>query len=481
MDLENFREICITQCGLHPDRVVLAAFSGGADSLSLALLLHRAGFPVIAAHFNHQLRDCADRDEIEAGLLARRLGITFVSSVGDVPAYIKENRLSVEEGARQLRYRWLLERAREEGAQAVAVGHTADDQIETVLMHLLRGSGIDGLTGMPFRQTLPVWGVDIPIVRPLLSLWRVDTEEICRESGLEPLQDESNTSTVYYRNRIRLELIPYLQTYNPQAKNHILQTSGILSEDQAILDPIKQLSWESCLIEERENVVSFHFSKLKELEEGLRRYVLRQAVARLVPGIRDVDFPLTTRMSDFVRNPTRTGQMHLTSNLWIQNTPDRISIWKGKPGLLLFVPQLEEAASFNLAFPGSLSFPNWELEIMEDDLETARKIIRSGGEQNCVWLDTDRLEFPLEVRSGYAGERLHPFGMKGKSQKLSDFFINHKVPQQARSHWPLVISDQTIVWVVGLGIGEEAAITPGTTRVARLSLRLPALLPDSLV
>lgn len=478
MDLERFREICINRCGLDPAKVVLAAFSGGADSLSLVVLLHRAGFSVVAAHFNHHLRTGADQDELEAGLIARKLGIPFMSGGGDVPEYIRENHLSVEEGARQLRYRWLLDTAKMKGAQALAVGHTADDQVETVLMHLLRGAGMDGLAGMPDRQTLPIWGTDIPVVRPLLSYWRDETESLCKESGLVPLQDDSNASTIYFRNRIRHELIPFLRTYNAKVKNHILQTASILAEEQTILSDVKNKAWDTCFIEQRDSYICLDLDCILSQQEGLRRAVLRQAIAILSPGIRDVDFQLTARMSEFVQNPTRSGEMSLTANLWIQRTNDRVSLWNGKPGLIISHPQLESGDIVKIPEPGIYSLRGWELDIVEDDLQSAWNSIRSGKHTNRVWLDYEKLQFPLEVRGGIAGERLHPFGLKGKSQKLSDYYTNHKVPRQARGNWPLVISGDNVVWVVGLGIGEGAAITPKTKRVLRFSLRFPALPPN---
>lgn len=478
MILQDFREICLKRCGLDLDRPVLTAFSGGADSLSLIILLHQAGFPVIAAHFNHHIRENADRDEYAAGSLANGLGIPFISGGGNVPEFIRANHLSIEEGARQLRYRWLLDQARDVGAQALAVGHTADDQVETVLMHLLRGSGLDGLTGMPVRQILPVWGSDIPIVRPLLSFWRKDTEAVCSDLDLMPVQDESNNSTTYFRNRIRLELIPNLQTYNPQVKIHILQTTGILAEEQSILREIKALAWDGCLLEQLKNRISFKLDMLLKQQEGLRRAILREALVRLSPDIRDIEYGLTARMSDFVSNPSRSGEMCLVENIWIQHTTDRLTIWKGKPGLLTFVPQLEEGQIFRLDVPGQLACQDWTLDIREDEIDTARNAIQKGGLSERVWLDYDKLEFPLEIRGARIGERIQPFGLAGKSQKLSDYFINQKIPRQARRNWPLVFSGQNLVWVIGYGIGEKAAITPETGRVVRFSLLFPVRPPD---
>jgi tRNA(Ile)-lysidine synthase len=477
MDLDNFREICLKQCGLTLDQPILSAFSGGADSLSLLILLESAGFPVVAAHFNHHIRAEADQDEQGAGQLAGKLGIQFVSGSGNVPEFIHANNLSVEEGARQLRYQWLLEQAAKYNAQALAVGHTADDQVETVLMHLLRGTGLDGLSGMPYRQVLPVWGSTIPIVRPLLGFWRTETEEICRNAGLFPVMDSSNQSALYFRNRIRLELIPYLQGYNPQVKSHIFQTARILEEEQFILETIKLEAWNSCHPEHDDKWISLEWRMLFDQPESLRRSILRKALVEISPGIRDIDYDLTVRMSEFVLHPTRSGEVHLSGNLWLQRGLDRLFIWKDKPGFIGYYPQMENGSIHTLQLLGKLTFNSWQIEMKENRSASEYEKNQPGQLRAQVQLDLDRLEEPLEVRCAQPGERFQPLGMQGRSQKLSDYFINQKIPRQARKHWPLVVSGQRIVWVVGLGISESAAIHAETKRVAQISLQLPAHQP----
>lgn len=480
MQWDEFKSICEQQCELDPSRLVLVAYSGGTDSLALLISLKKVGYQVAAAHFNHHLRQAADLDEQTAKTTAKALGIPFFAGGGDVQAMAVEHKLSVEEAARQSRYQWLLEQAEACQAQAVAVAHTADDQVETVLMHLLRGTGLDGLTGMSFRQVFPVWHSPVPVVRPLLKAWRADTEAICREAGLVPVQDESNLSPRYFRNRIRLELIPYLQDYSPQIKSHILQTSQILSEEQIILNAVKEKAWQECLDKQTARWISLRLANLTALQEGLRRSVLRRGLLELEPQIRDIDFALTERLSDFVFHSSRSGEMHLTGELWIQKTANQLFLWKGKPGLAVFHPQVPNREAFKLPLPGRLSFPDWEVAVREDDLVTAREAIQQGRMVDQVWLDAESLSFPLEVRCAFPGERISPLGMDGKTQKLSDYWINHKIPRQARQRWPLIVSGQSIVWVVGLGISETASITARTQRVVQISLHFPSHQPAGL-
>ena len=342
MNPERFQFICAHNCRLDPGKGILAAFSGGADSLSLLISLKAAGFAVTAAHFNHHLRAESGVDEESAARLASGLGIPFISGGADVPAVVREQKLSVEEAARQCRYRWLLDQAAALNLQAVAVGHTADDQVETVLMHLLRGSGLDGLTGMPFRQFFPQWNAQVPVVRPLLETWRYETEAICHEAGLEPVQDASNRSTRYFRNRIRLELVPLLEEYNPQAKQHVLQTSLILADEQSLLEPLKDEAWNACFDSRSGRWISLRQTALKEMPENLRKPVLRRGLLELDPSLRDVDYGITRRLSDFAVQPTRTGEVHLFNDLWADSTAGLLTLWKGRPGLRDDVPQLED-------------------------------------------------------------------------------------------------------------------------------------------
>lgn len=478
MNFETFRACCVDQCRLDPDRGVLVAFSGGADSLSLLISLKQAGFIVTAAHFNHHLRDEAGRDEQAAACLADQLGIPFVSGGADVPAVVRDQKLSVEEAARQCRYTWLLKQAEALGVQAVAIGHTADDQVETILMHLLRGSGLDGLTGMPYRQTFPQWNGAIPVVRPLLDTWREETEAICREAGLEPVQDASNLSPRFFRNRIRLELVPYLQGYNPQAKQHLWQTARILAEEQSLLQNVKDQAWTDCYDSRSGLWLSLRLTALTGLPESLRKSVLRRGLLELKPGLRDIDYDITGRLLEFTTGKTRSGEMHLFNDLWVNQSGERLTIWIGRPALRDFHPQLEPDSHYLLQQTGSLELAGWELDVNEGPADAADLTHDRDGGEYLAWLDADKVAFPLAVRGQRPGERVAPLGMGGKTQKLSDYFINRKIPRQARKNWPVVVSSDQIVWVLGLGISEAAAVTPQTRRVLRLSLRLKSPRPD---
>ena len=233
--LKNIESILRDQCRLDKSRPIIVGVSGGPDSLCLMEILRRAGYHIIVAHFNHKLREAADSEANAVEQTSARLMISSVIESADVGIYAANNSLSLEEAARNLRYRFLFTQAHRFNAQAVAVGHTADDQVETVLMHLIRGTGLAGLKGMSYRTILPTFDADIPIVRPLLDTWREETVAYCAANGLRPHYDPSNDSLNFLRNRLRNILIPTLETYNPKFREAVWRTVQSLNSDYAIL------------------------------------------------------------------------------------------------------------------------------------------------------------------------------------------------------------------------------------------------------
>ena len=287
------------QCGLDPARPVLAGVSGGPDSLCLLDILHAAGYRVIVAHFNHQLRPEASQEAESVSARAGSLGLSFETDSADVRAYAEAHGLSLEEAARLLRYQFLFAAARQHAAQAVAVGHTADDQVETVLMHFLRGAGLAGLKGMEYRMLLPLFDRQIPLVRPLLSLWRADTEAYCREHALEPHYDASNADQAFFRNRLRHALLPELEKYNPRFKESVWHTAQALQGDYSALQEILEAAWKSVVLDTGKDWVAFDQAGLAALSSGMRRNLIRRAAESLRPDSRDFGFAALKRAADF--------------------------------------------------------------------------------------------------------------------------------------------------------------------------------------
>ena len=266
---------------LETDEIAVIGVSGGPDSLCLLDLARKIPtLKIIVAHFNHQLRPEAALETEFVGSLAEQLKLPFVSEGADVRGYSEEHRLSLEEAARMLRYQFLFAHARSEHASVVAVGHTADDQVETILMHFLRGAGMAGLKGMAGRTLLPEFDRKIPLARPILHLWRDETETYCREHGFEPVLDPTNRDETYFRNRLRHSLIPELEKYNPRFKNTLLRTAEALAGDYGALNDAVDSTWEKVVSRVEPDYVAFRGPDLEKIPEGLRRNILRKAIDR---------------------------------------------------------------------------------------------------------------------------------------------------------------------------------------------------------
>lgn len=473
MDIGQVKKVLEKECRLSLDRPVVAGVSGGPDSLCLLILLKQLGYRVIAAHFNHALREQAMQDAEQARTAAGQLGVPFVYADGDVKEAARRDRLSVEEAARTLRYRFLFKEARQAGAQAVAVGHTADDQVETVLMHFLRGTGLAGLRGMRPRSILPEWDADIPLVRPLLEVWRAETLGCCLLAGLTPAFDLSNLDPAFQRNRIRLELIPELETYNPQIKEAILRLAKAAAGDYEIVAAAAVAEWERALVEEGEGFLVLSLAALRGLPRGLLRNVVRAGFERLRPGLRDVDHQMIEQAVDFINAPTRSLKMELAGGMGLSQGGGKLFVYEqGVPLRASEWPQLEPGQELALPVPGEVVLGNgWTIAAEWAQAEQMGAPWQFEGGRLHAWLDAANLELPLEVRTRRPGDRFEPLGMDGHSLKLSDYFVNEKLPQPARRRWPLVCSEDRIVWVAGMRPAHAARIGPETGRAIHLYLK----------
>jgi tRNA(Ile)-lysidine synthase len=473
--LENIESILRDHCRLDKSRPVIVGVSGGPDSLCLMECLRSAGYPIIVAHFNHKLREAADMEANEVELTSARLMVSSVTEDADVRAYAEVNSLSLEEAARNLRYRFLFRQARRVQAQAVAVGHTADDQVETVLMHLIRGTGLTGLKGMPFRTILPTFDVDIPVVRPLLDTWREETVAYCASHGLRPHYDPSNDSLNFFRNRLRNILIPTLETYNPKFREAVWRTVQLLNADHSILQESLDEKWSRCLILHNNGYVVLDLPFLTRCSVGLQRHLIRRAVESLLPGEETV-FSVLERASRFIADSAR-NRMDLSGGITLFREGDVLYVARPNAELPFDRwPQMPVQKDFiGVSIPGQVNLSGgWKFSAEQWRLPTLAWEQSSQNEDPFqVWLDAEGLPDPLELRVRREGDLFEPLGMKGHSQKLSDFFTNEKLPPRARSRWPLLCAAERIVWVPGFRPAESFKLKQTSRRVVYFSILRP--------
>lgn len=460
-------------CQLEPQAVLLVGVSGGPDSLSLMHILHQMGLNLIPAHLDHCLRSESADEAKEVAQIAEALGMHCVHGKVDVAKAAKEQGQSVEEAARECRYRFLFEQAEQVKAQAVVVAHTADDQVETVLMHLLRGAGMGGLKGMTYREIFPQWSTVIPLIRPMLGVWRTEVINYCNEQGLAPLFDRSNLDQTYFRNRLRHDLLPKLETYNPRVRQVLWRMAEVLREDEELLIQLSQNAWQDCLSNVEAGLVTLSRERFLRLPLGLKRRVLRIGLDLLRPNLRDIGLETIDRAVEAVQLPPVSGRLDLIAHLDLVIEDDKFYIKEKDVDLPLDEwPQVPQGEVKSLA-------PDSGIELNNSWFMSARLIERSEYLQqepnqlkdpNHAWLAADKLAFPLIIRGRKSGDRWQPFGMQGHSQKISEFFINEKIPEKARDGWPLVTQSETILWVAGIRPSHLYCLQGNEERV--LSLRL---------
>jgi tRNA(Ile)-lysidine synthase len=451
---------------------VLLGVSGGPDSLCLGHVLASLGYRCTWAYFDHSLRYTSQAEGEAVERMAREAGADFVRGQGAVEAYAQEGGLSIEEAGRSLRYQFLFEQAQAQQAQAVAVAHNANDQVETLLMHLLRGAGLDGLSGMAFSTLPNPWSAELPLVRPLLSTWREEIEAYLKENHLEPVLDPSNQDTRFFRNRLRHELVPFLETYNPHIQTALWQTADLLNEDRRVLDAQAQRAWEQCVTWEEPGAVALDAVRLGEAPRGLQRRVLRIAIQKLRPSLRDIDYAAVQRALEFAAAPPANASADLAAGLRLEWEEGWVWLAEREKELpALGWPQFEGNGLEQLPTPGEMLLPgSWRLqaEVVEGQAGELHARAQSNPDPYQAWFAAEVL--PLFVRARQAGDRFQPLGMEGHSLKLSDLFTNQKVPRRARVRWPLLVSGGAIVWVAGCRQAEAHRVQPDTTRAVHVKL-----------
>ena len=445
-----------------PGQRAVVAVSGGADSVCLLSILaglrEELGIALHVAHLNHQLRGAAaDADAEYVSTLAHRLGIPVTIERRDVRAYKARHRLSLEEAAREVRYTFLVEVAGALGTDRVAVGHTLDDHIETVLMHLIRGTGTRGLKGL---QPVTGWrlaSTSATIIRPLLEVSREETADYCARNQMAPRADTSNLSLSPLRNRIRHELLPLLRSYNPGIAGALLRTARIAGDDIAFLEGQASEAWGE-IARMQKNTVILDKKRFLKLPSALQRHLLRAAIEKLVGNIMDIEARHIDGIMAALHKPAGR-RLNLPSGLTFAIDYDRFLISQ-EPEMPSPFPTLGAELPVNV--PGQTQLPGWRVEASVINRE---EMTESGDFTACF--DLDKTGDELVVRGRREGDRFQPLGMS-QPKKLNEFMIDAKIPRPWRGQVPLVCSLQHIIWVVGWRIDDRAKVTEATRRVLRL-------------
>ena len=438
---------------------LLVAVSGGPDSVCLlhilAELREKLGITLHIAHLNHKLRGAeSEADARYVSELAHRLGIPVTTEERDVKAYQKDKHISLEEAAREVRYTFLAQVAQAIRAKEAATGHTSDDHIETILMHLVRGTGIKGLQGLKPRTQWQLAGNSITIVRPLLQISREETAEYCRQHHLDPRIDSSNLSLSPLRNRIRHQLLPLLKSYNPQVAEALQRTARIAGDDLGFIDQQCLQLWNE-IAQKQRNAINIDKQRLLKSPSVLRRYLLRMSIEKLVGNIKDIEMRHIEDIMSILTKPAGK-RLDLPGGLIFAVEYDRYLLSHDRGALSPFPPLEDE---FSLKLPGEMLLPGWRIEA---NIINREQMTEKG--DFTAHLDLDKAGDKLTVRSRQRGDRFQPLGMS-QPKKLGEFMIDAKIPQAWRGRIPIVCSQKHILWVVGWRIDDRVKVTKNTKRI----------------
>ena len=479
---------------------VVVGVSGGPDSLCLLHLLcaqrDKLNIQVHVAHLNHLIRGAdAEADAQFVSDQAAGWGVPCTVEARDVPAIARERGLAIEEAARRVRYAFLAHVACQVGARRIAVGHNADDQSETVLMHWLRGAGLAGLRGMlpaTRMDSLRLLGTDEPpcsistdqgrdlwLIRPLLETPRAQIEQYCRQHNLTPRFDRSNLDTTLYRNKLRHELLPYLErAFKPGLSEILRRSARVIRDDYDLLCTARDRAWTEIVRHSAPDALVLDRERWQALHPSLQRATLRHAVQHLRRNLRDVNYVHIEAATGVARQGVVGAQATLPRGVMLTVGYTTLTVADSDhvppPDFPALAAQEQGAAErIPLAIPGATSLGNQAVAKIQI---VSHEALPAGWQHNAdpwrAYLDGDVLGQELYVRRRRAGDRFCPLGLGGKHKLVSELMVNLKIPAWWRDRVPLIVrADDTVMWVCGWRIDDRAKVHDKTARVAIICLR----------
>jgi tRNA(Ile)-lysidine synthase len=486
--LASLRQAIARHDLLVHDSTVIVGVSGGPDSVcllhALKSLAPEYALSLHVAHLNHRLRGAdADADAEFVRDLAAQWRLPSTITARDVAAVARARKLSREEAARQVRYTFLLEVASANNSQTIAVAHNADDQAESVLMHFLRGSGLSGLRGMRPKTRLAELRIqnpeagsrrhvtdlkDLYLIRPLLDVPRSKIEAYCDEHALDTRIDATNADSTYFRNRLRHELLPLLETYNPNIRAVLRRTASVVAAEVELLDAHRNFAWDMTLVSQTDEAITFDLLQWREQPLATQRALLRRAIQQLRPPLRDIDFVHIETAVELLQHATTGDQATLPQNMMLEVSYATFTLAPRDQLTLPDWPQLPEGiTALSVPVPGLTPLPESEWSLEATPVSKMPDNPPGGFE---AYLDASALAAPLIIRPRVSADRFHPQGLLSPV-RLKDWLIGAKVPRAVRDRLPLVVAGDQIVWVPGVRVGQPFLVTGETTQIVKLIFR----------
>jgi tRNA(Ile)-lysidine synthase len=448
--------------------VIVMAVSGGPDSVALLHMLfslsERWGWKLIVAHLNHGFRgEESAREARFVAELAASMGLPCEAAYLDVPKYIEETGKNPQAAARELRYRLLHRTALLHGANRIALAHHADDQAETVLMRLLRGTGPAGLSGIPRRRKEN----DVELVRPLLRIYKLEILEYCKANNFHYCEDSSNLKRDYFRNEIRLDLLPMLQQrYNVQLPQGLNRLSDMMAAENSFLEAQTKALFEQ-FVDKENDCAKWSRKWFSGVHVALQRRLIKLILNYLALEENIIDYLKLEQMRDAViREEPSNLSLDVGGHVKLTREYDRISLH------IYVVPPLPYG--YTLQFGEELldipeTGASLECVWLENSLHDWEAHL-SAPDRNAAWFDAEQLQSPLYVRSRATGDRMKLYGLNG-SKKVKDIFIDAKIPPSRRCRIPVIADNTgTIIWLPGVRRSSHAQVSAETKLILFMKL-----------
>mgnify|MGYP006285757993 FL=1 len=439
--LERFKENLSDKHLVNNNDKLLLGVSGGPDSLTMLDLFYKIkedlNLSLLVFHLNHSFREESDEEAEFVKRFCDKRQIEAIIKKYDVPHYIKENNLSPEEGAREVRFKFLKEIYQKRDFDKISLAHNKDDLVETILFNIFRGTGMRGLKGI--EDKLKYNGMEL--IHPILIFYRSEILDYCKYNNLNPVFDPSNESNLYSRNRIRNNILPLIENQiNENAKKVIAQMSETIKEDYAFIQTHSHKLLEDILMEKSAEKYILNLKELKEIHPAIIKRILNIILKELKGNVDNFYYK---HYSDIIRfiEENKTGDiLDLPDNINLKISYDKLFVLKGAfESKETYSQKITEEGEYTLPFNQKLV-----LEFKDDKLDW-----RNYKDKNYCLIDYDKVTFPLKVRNRKQGDKFIPLGMEGH-KKVKDFFIDSKVPDYKRDEIPLLFDNNNrLIWICG--------------------------------
>ena len=442
---------------INPKDNIVIGLSGGPDSMALLYSLMDAqkslDFNIIVAHVNHGVRgEEALADQLFVETKAKYLNVLHYSKNVDMVQYGKDKGITAEEAGRELRYGFFREILKKHGGGKIAVAHNKNDQAETLLMRIMRGTGIDGLKGMDFKVG--------DIIRPILNIHREDIEDYIKINSIETVLDKTNLLPIYSRNKVRLELIPYIEeNFNPNLIDALWRLSQISNLDSSFLANTAIEKYNNILKSQMKSKVILYTDLLAKEHKSIQQRVIRIALEKVALGLQGFNEQHIIDINNLILLGTGK-QLNLPNGIIVSISYDEL-IFQKEEDMKFEDFKYELALGHNQFINKSYTF---NIQLLDIDRISS---IKMGRYIKCF--DYDKIQGALSIRNRKSGDRFHPFGMNG-SKKLKDYFIDEKINKDVRKEIPLLIDDENILWVVGYRTSDLYKLTKDSKKVLVVSV-----------